>query len=287
MIELIKLAAAKGAHLFSNVSGGKDGQAMTRILVANGFPIHSMIHADLGKIEWEQSHQMCQRQADELGLPLVIIKRRDGLGLLDLMERRKNQLAGQGKPFWPSSSSRYCTSDTKRDPINVFYRNHSHDFIISCEGIRAQESTKREKMQPLQVNKKCSSKIYHDMSPEQAIQNYQPGKRLVIKWFPIFNFTADDVWATYGNTAQDLQHARQQYQATGMVPASWNFHPAYVFGNERVSCVFCVLAKGCGDLTTGAKHRPDLLKQLAGWEVETGFTFQQNFSLQSLLHYAN
>jgi 3'-phosphoadenosine 5'-phosphosulfate sulfotransferase (PAPS reductase)/FAD synthetase len=285
MIELMKIAQAKGAHFISNISGGKDGQAMTRTLVQNGFQVHALIHADLGTIEWHQSKQMCQQQADEYGIPLHIVKRNDGLGLLEIIERRKNKLAGSGKPFWPSSKNRFCTSDTKRDPINVFYRNHNHDFIISCVGIRAAESSSRSKMEPAEINTRASSTFYAGMTVEQAIANYKPGKRLVVQWFPVFYFSLDDVWATYNTSAQELEQCRASYASTGTVPAQWPFHPAYVFGNSRVSCVVCPFAagNGCNDIRVGAKHRPDVVQILASWENETGFTYIKGFSLQTLI----
>lgn len=285
MFDLFKIAQAKGAHFLSNISGGKDGQCMTRTLMQNGFHLHGLIHADLGKIEWHQSKQMCQLQADEYGIPLHIVKRNDGLGLLEIIERRKNKLQGSGKPFWPSSQNRFCTSDTKRDPINVFYRNYHHDFIVSCVGIRAAESTKRSKMSPAEINVRASSTFYKGMTVDQAIENYTPGKRLVIQWFPIFYFSCDDVWASYNTTADQLEQYRAAYASTGTLPAAWPFHPAYVFGNSRVSCVVCPFAagNGCNDIRVGAKHRPDVVQILASWENETGFTYIPKFSLQTLL----
>jgi 3'-phosphoadenosine 5'-phosphosulfate sulfotransferase (PAPS reductase)/FAD synthetase len=285
MIELMKTAAAAGAHFLANISGGKDGQAMTRILVQNGFTVHGLIHADLGEIEWHQSIEQCRKQSQELQIPLHVTRRNDGLGLLQLIERRKQNLDGTGKPFWPSSSTRYCTSDTKRDPINVFYRNHTHDFIISCVGIRASESTSRAKKSPLEINTRASSTFYKGMTVQQAIENYKPGKRLVIQWFPIFNFSDHDVWNTYGVTAGDLAAARAEYKATGTVPGSWPFHAAYVFGNNRVSCVICPFAAGsdCNDIRIGAIHRPELVATLSRWEDETGFTYIQGKPLKSFL----
>lgn len=55
MMDLIKQAITSGAVLYSNVSGGKDGQAMTKVLLNYGFKVAGLVHADLGKAEWKES----------------------------------------------------------------------------------------------------------------------------------------------------------------------------------------------------------------------------------------
>lgn len=282
MFDLLKTAITKGAKIYGSVSGGKDGQAMVKTLINHGFEIAGLIHADLGRTEWKESLPMCEMLAEEINVPLHIVKRRDGLDMLDIWQRRMNQLKGTGKPFWSSSSNRYCTSDLKRDPINVFFRNCGNDFVISCEGIRAGESKARAQKQPLVIREKISSTFYEGMTVEEAIQNYTPGKRLALTWFPIFNFTTNDVWNTYGMSEADLATARAIYKATNIVPEYWPFHPAYVYGNERVSCVFCVLGS-MNDLKTGACHAPELLNTLVQMEEESGATFKTKWSLKSLV----
>src|SRR5688572_2580501 len=91
-LEIIKSAIEKGAVLFPNVSGGKDGQAMTKMLAAHGLPMKGLIHADLGRVEWPQSLPMCNALAEEFNLPLHIIKRSDGLDLLAYWQRRMNKM---------------------------------------------------------------------------------------------------------------------------------------------------------------------------------------------------
>lgn len=280
-IDLIKQAIEQGAVLYPNISGGKDGQAMVKTLSGH-FPMEGLVHADLGRTEWKESMGMCEKLAKEFGLPLHIIKRSDGQDMIDHWKDRLIKLKGTGKPFWSSSKSRYCTSDMKRDPINVFYRNVKHNFIISCEGIRADESTQRAKKIPLTIRAKVSSKFYDGMTVEEAIRFYSPRKRLALTWYPIFNFSLADVWATYGIREIDVMKAQDSYQYDGKIPDWWPFHPAYVYGNERVSCVFCIL--GCtNDLEVGAKHRPELLQMMIDMEEQGQATFKNKFSLKELL----
>jgi hypothetical protein len=51
MLDTIKIAVDKGAKIFASISGGKDGQAMTKVL-ASQFKITGLVHAELGRIEW-------------------------------------------------------------------------------------------------------------------------------------------------------------------------------------------------------------------------------------------
>jgi 3'-phosphoadenosine 5'-phosphosulfate sulfotransferase (PAPS reductase)/FAD synthetase len=279
---LIQEAIKKGGCLVSSVSGGKDGQAMTKSLVINGFPIHSMVHADLGEVEWKESLFMCQKQADEFNIPLVVVRRNDKLGLLEYWQKRMYTLKDTGKPFWSSSKNRYCTSDLKREPINAYLRKIDNNLIVSCEGIRAQESSARAKKNPLTIRAGVTSSFYNNMSVAEAIENYRPDKRLVLTWYPIFNYSLDEVWATYGCWPIDIECFRSIYKRNGYVSELWPFHPAYVYGNDRVSCVFCILGSK-NDLSVGAKQRPELLDKMIAMEEEGNATFKNNWSLKELI----
>lgn len=282
MTDLIQKCIDSGAAIYSSVSGGKDGQAMTRTLVQRDIPIAGMIHCDLGRSEWPQSLSMCKKQAVAYSLPLHILKRKDGLDLLGYMQRRMKLLQGTGKPFWPSSAARYCTSDLKRAPCDAFFRSCGSNLIISAEGIRAQESPARAKKEPLSIRQGVTSKFYKGMSVEEAIATYNPIKRLVLNWYPIFNMSLSEVWATYGVDSEMLATAYSQYNTNNFVPSWWPFHQAYAMGNDRVSCVLCILGS-LNDLKNGAKQAPDLLHEMIDMETESGATFKQNFSLKSLL----
>jgi 3'-phosphoadenosine 5'-phosphosulfate sulfotransferase (PAPS reductase)/FAD synthetase len=278
--ELIRLAQSKGAKLYASVSGGKDGDAMVQALVANKFSIAGLVHADLGRVEWAESLPQCQKCSDEYDIPLHVIKRKDGLGLLEYWQRRMRMLQGTGKPFWSSSNARYCTSDLKRAPINVFFTSTNESLIISCEGIRSDESKQRAKKQALSIRSNSSS-YYKGMTVEEALLNYKPKYKLFLNWYPIFNFTLENVLATKNQTIETLALARRLYKQNGIVPNWWDFHPAYAYGNDRVSCKFCVLGS-LNDLQNGADNDPELLDILIDMEIESDATFKDGWSLTEL-----
>ncbi|WP_376785203.1 hypothetical protein [Atlantibacter hermannii] len=76
------------------------------------------------------------------------------------------------------------------------------------------------------------------------------------EWLPIHELKADEVFANI--------------RAAGQEP-----HYAYSLGNERLSCVFCIMASR-NDLKNGATHHPELLEQYAELEVRTGYTMHMN-----------
>lgn len=146
-------------------------------------------------------------------------------------------------PSWPSASTRQCTSDLKRGPIQrevrAYAKANGFKVIVNCLGLRAQESPGRAKRQTFRKNETDSNSV---------LTWYE--------WLPIHELKADEVFANI--------------RAAGQEP-----HYAYSLGNERLSCVFCIMASR-NDLKNGATHHPELLEQYAELEVRTGYTMHMN-----------
>lgn len=269
----IEEALAGGAALVISISGGKDSQAMLYEVVAariaHQWPgeIHA-IHADVGRMEWPQSAAHCQKMCDEVGVTLVTVHRPQG-DLLDQIQQRMVKLAGSGKPHWPSAQQRYCTSDQKRAQIDKVLRQH--DRVISAEGVRRAESASR-------AHRPC-------YDTRTTISN---SRRTAFNWRPLIHWSTEDVWISLGTSSLDLYRRQVLYRAGEHEEAmdGWPAHPAYIYGNERVSCALCVLA--CqNDLETGARHNPELLRELVAMEEESGFSFKQHLRLGSLIQATN
>ena len=87
-----------------NSSAGKDSQAMLTHLVAladaAGVPRARLVvvHADLGRVEWEGTRELAAEQAAHYGLRFEVVTREKG-DLLDQIEQRG---------MFPSSTARYC-----------------------------------------------------------------------------------------------------------------------------------------------------------------------------------
>lgn len=191
-----------------NSSAGKDSQAMLTELVQRcdslGVPRSRLVvvHADLGRVEWEGTRELAEEHARAYGLRFEVVRRDKG-DLLDQIEARG---------MFPSSTARYCTSDQKTSQVAKLLTRLVAEAdlgrpmrILNCLGIRAQESPARAKKVPF------------------GRDNASNGKRHVDRWLPIFDWTTEQVWDAI--RASGLRH-----------------HPAYDAGMPRLSCVFCVLA---------------------------------------------
>ncbi len=279
----IEKALAMGAAVAVSISGGKDSQSILKALVAHharhGWSGEIFaIHAHLGRAEWRESLPVCRRLAAEHGLALVVARRAQG-DLFDQIVARRERLNGTGKPFWPGSAARYCTSDQKREPINKKLREFP--LVISVEGIRAEESPRRARQPVAGVRRRITTKKLKKAALADAVRSWEPeAGRLALDWYPIHHWSEAEVYEHAGHSLEEREHRRGLYQA-GRVEealAGWRMHPAYIYGNDRVSCNACVLASG-GDLAVGARHNPAAYRFLVELEVESGFSFKPGWSL--------
>jgi len=230
---------AAGALFVANHSGGKDSQAQL-IRLLERVPAKQMIvvHASLGPMEWPGAMELARDQAAAAGLPFIIAEAKKTL--LEMVERRFE--SRPEVPSWPSASTRQCTSDLKRGPIQREVRRYAKangfKLIVNCLGLRAQESPGRAKR-----------KEFSQMGISNSVNTWY-------EWLPVHNLSTDEVFEV-------IKHAGQKP------------HYAYSLGNARLSCVFCIMASK-GDLNNGAKHRPDLLQQYDALERKTGYTMHMS-----------
>ena len=237
-----------------NSSAGKDSQAMLTELVrrADLEGVRDrlvVVHADLGRVEWTGTKALARRQAEHYGLRFESMARPQGDLLAHIEQRGK----------FPSATARYCTSDHKRGQVaKVITRLVGETIgaapwghldrpvrVLNCLGIRAQESTARAKKTPLVLDARLTN-----------------SKRTVTTWFPIFDWTTDQVWRVI--RASGVEH-----------------HAAYDHGMPRLSCVFCVFAPKSA-LRIAGRHNPDLLDAYVALEERIGHTFTHAMSIASV-----
>lgn len=307
-----------------NSSAGKDSQAALdyvhglakRAGVAGRIIV---VHADLGRVEWQGTRELAEEQARHYGCRFEVVQRRgdlldqiwqrhhtlqqrrvDGDALVDAgmptwgsvvhagvdaiaaaigpadaglsdqvqpsVATRARKLAqkagveaskapGGAVDFgelvpWPSSQSRYCTSDQKTSQVRkLITRLHREAGggpfrVLNVLGIRADESAARAK-KPTLSRDSASTKT-----------------RTVDRWLPIHAWSESQVWRTIH--ASGVRH-----------------HPAYGLGMSRLSCCFCVFASR-RDLEISARANPTLLKEYIAIEREVGHSFRPNLALKDL-----
>lgn len=228
-----------------NTSGGKDSTAMLahvqQLAVLQGVTDRLIaVHADLGRVEWEGTRTLAARQAWLLGIPFRSIAR--GQDLIDHVAERG---------MWPSSTTRYCTSDHKRDQVAKVITQVVRELsaaagrpirVLNCLGLRAEESPARAKKVALVQDRRLSN-----------------GRRTVDTWLPILDWLEGDVWDTIA--AASLPH-----------------HQAYDLGMPRLSCVFCIFAPKAA-LVLAGQHNRELLDVYVETEAKIGHTFRQDVSM--------
>lgn len=283
----IYAALENGATLVISVSGGKDSDAMTRKLMAqrreHGWTGKVMLfHNDLGRAEWADTLPYVHRQADFWNLELVVAHRElrgVRFDLFDEIEARRARLDEKGeqhKPHWPSSAARYCTKHQKEQVCDTWIRSAfpRDATVVVAMGLRDQESPARAK------------------KPDAWMRDsYAPTlNRHVYSWLPIRKLTLEQVWTIIGYGVGSLKLYQRDYAkalaegddaAIALMESRWRAHPAYLRGNERLSCSHCVLAS-VNDLMNGAEHNPDTYRYLTRMEMTSGFTFTQKVALCSL-----
>lgn len=256
----------QGAIFYVGHSGGKDSQAMysyiSKLVPSNQIRV---IHADLGDIEHAG---VKQHILDNISHPLKIAQARDikgnDVGLFDMIRNRRKALDTKGKPeapAFPSSAARFCTSDLKTGPIWREIRQDGHSLVVNCVGIRGQESPARQKKidqrGTLNINKKNAN-----------------SKRVAYDWWPIADWSEQDVWYEILNAGQSP-------------------HPAYGFDhyevkatkNERLSCMFCIFGS-VNDLRNARKQNPDLYRRYIDLEIEVRGTMFHTQSLAEKIAWA-
>lgn len=231
---------AERALFVANHSGGKDSQAMLiellRIIPSDQIIV---VHASLGKIEWPGALELAETQARFAGLPFIVATARKTF--FEMVERRFQ--VRPDVPSWPSSSTRQCTSDLKRDPIRRevrrYAKKHGYSKIVNCLGLRAQESPGRAK----KIDFKCDASLSN-------------GVATWYEWLPIHAWDTGKVFSVIDRAGQKPHHA-------------------YSLGNDRLSCIFCIMGSK-RDLKNGSKHHPELLLEYRELESKTGYTMHMS-----------
>jgi 3'-phosphoadenosine 5'-phosphosulfate sulfotransferase (PAPS reductase)/FAD synthetase len=238
--DVVRDLVDRGALVVLNDSGGKDSQAM-RILVSQAVPAAQLvvIHASLGDVEWPDALEHAKDGADRAGLPFVVA--RATKSFFQMVEHRF--AVRPQSPSWPSAANRQCTSDLKRGPIEREIRRIARErgtlLVVNCTGIRADESTSRAKQIPLRQNDRNSK-----------------AGRTWYDWMPIHQLSRADVLATVATAGEEL-------------------HPAYASGNDRLSCMFCIMGSR-NDLRNAAIQNPTLYRRYLELEQRTGYTMHQS-----------
>lgn len=241
-----------------NMSAGKDSTAAAKagndFLDMLGHPreLRIAVHADLGRAEWRSTPATAQRQADMLGLELLIVRRKAG-DLFDRMETRWRNALARYEALetyhligpWPQANKRFCTSELKAQVIGPeLARRFRGRNIVQVMGLRRQESAGRAKTPAFKVDERFA-KVGNRHGTAMAI------------WNPLVEWSTDDVFDFHRLHGLPLHEAYTCYQSS------------------RLSCAFCVLAKLSDQQAAArAEQNHDALRFLVDLELTSNFSFQ-------------
>ncbi len=255
---------ARGALFAVHSSGGKDSQAML-LRVAQVVPPSQLIvvHETLGVHEYPDAleHVRAQVAATVPGVEVIVAAARTKGGasksFFDLVDDRARK-----RPHispWPFGENRQCTSDLKRDPgdreVKRYAAARGLRLIVTCMGMRAEESPGREAMPALaRYNRGCTRDRTFKFAAAREGREWWT-------WLPVQHLLHAEVFATIHEAGQ---RAHWIYYAAADRPA-----------NDRFSCVFCIFGSP-NDLRNGAILHPALYAQYVAREIRYGFTLSMS-----------
>ncbi len=225
-----------------NYSGGKDSTVMA-FEICRRYPniAKYIVYADTGfeHVLYQPAEDWCRKMASQFGHDLHVVK-----------SSTKNYLTMvRARGMFPSSSTRQCTSDLKRSPIEKFIRTLPYKVILNATGMRAQESTGRAKRPRLKRNMTLCTR-----------------NRTVWNWNPILHWKLEDVLKLHADRGLPL-------------------HPVYQWAGgylTRFSCRICIFSTDA-DIRAVYKHDREAFNIISDLETEIGFTMKNGKSLLDIV----
>ena len=222
--------------IYVSHSGGKDSQAMLAFLKRAGLLEKCVVvHADLGRMEWEEMKPWIEKIS--FGLEVNVVQSE-----MDFFQlaRKYGRL--------PSGMQQFCTDFLKTQPIKNWIHEHmyanGYKTAINATGMRAEESPRRAKKEPFTLSKGKGTSGMH-MTKKHS-------EHTIWDYMPIFHYTTKEVYEEIRNAGQEP-------------------HRIYSEGFSRLSCVLCVNGR-IAEHQEAAKRRPELAKEFAELERELGKT---------------
>lgn len=230
-------------------SGGKDSQACL-IWAVKKFGKKN-VTAVFCDTKWEHpaTYKHISAVTKSLNVKLITL---DSEGLINLSIRKKR---------FPSAMARFCTDHLKIRPFVDFLLDSVQDNVIIVQGIRAQESSARSRM-----NAQCSYFRYYiepygrDRRGNNRYHNYR--KQDVLEWRAQY---ADDV-------IRPVFDWSGQEVIDYIIDNNQKPNPLYYKGSQRVGCYPCVLSSQAA-MKAHFDNNPKLAKTITAVETQLSSPF--------------
>lgn len=230
-------------------SGGKDSQACL-IWAVKKFGKKN-VTAVFCDTKWEHpaTYKHISAVTKSLNVELITL---DSEGLINLSIRKKR---------FPSAMARFCTDHLKIRPFVDFLLDSVRDNVIIVQGIRAQESSARAKM-----NAQCSYFRYY-------VEPYGRDRRGANRYH---NYRKQDVLAWRAQYADDVIRPVFDWSGQEVIDYIIANHqtpnPLYYQGSQRVGCYPCVLSSQAA-MKAHFDANPDLAPTITAVETQLSSPF--------------
>ena len=309
-----------------NSSAGKDSQAMLSRIVeladAKGYPRQKLVvvHADLGRVEWDDTKELAKKQADHYGLSFEVVHREEDL--LSQVETRFETLtknaealavvskgAGLKEPTWSELLNigedriRALASSLDETTVSKLWR------IVRSKGNSKKSANKIAELStipwPSSQARYCTSD--HKTSQVSKLVTKMHERFGRDKPFRVLNCLGIRAQESSERAKKSGFHSKKDYETKGsknkgqrtcdewfpifgwseervwdtIKDSGVEHHKAYDLGMSRLSCAFCVFAPQHA-LVTAAKHNPKLFQQYLEVERKVGADFQHGKPLSDI-----
>lgn len=262
-------------------SGGKDSQAAL-IWAVNKYGSKN-VTAIFCDTEWEHkaTYKHIKETCRNLGVKLIILKSKVG-GMIGLAKMKKR---------FPSSQARFCTEHLKVIPFIDYVIDNCKDILV-VQGIRADESIKRSKMQSqctlfkyyFEPYIKNSIIVEHLEASNRKLTKRQEAKFIKAKK-RLAEGKEDPKYHTYRKKeviefskkyATDIIRPHfdksSQYVIDFIIDNGQLPNPLYYMGVKRVGCWPCIMF-GHNEMLQIIRRNPERIDEIAAIEIETGSSF--------------
>ncbi|KKO90587.1 FAD synthetase [Sphingobacterium sp. Ag1] len=266
-------------------SGGKDSVALVLYLLDLGIDPakielwhHDIDGNDNAFMDWECTHDYCQKFADAFGLQIYFSWKEGGFKREMLRDNQRTA------PTWFEAPGnilkkvggivgklatrlkfpqvavdlkvRWCSAYLKIDVCSIAIRNQERFNglkTVVLSGERGEESSARSRYKILEVDRSDSrnGKL----------------KRHVDRWRPLRDWKESEVW-----------HIIKKYRV--------RVHPCYYMGWSRCSCKFCIFGNA-DQFASAFSVSPDQGNEIMSYEELFGVTIKRNTDLRSLISCGN
>lgn len=214
------------------VSGGKDSHAMLFYVaeMARDQGVSNRLHvlySDTG-MEWDNTENHVKILSKAVDIVPNVVRPK-----IPLIKKIENRVEKRGNGF-PCASCRYCTGESKRDPMSKWIRELGHGFVLQITGERKFESKSRSQLPNFSFLPKRSSKY-----------------RSVFGWRPMLEYTEADIWSMVKKSGVKR-------------------HFAYDAGANRLGCACCIFSSH-NDLRIEAEFNPAIAEKQIQLETDSGY----------------